>query len=1134
MNRLSSDIEEIDAEYDAVVVGSGYGGAIMASRLARAGLKVCVLERGRERQPGEYPNTALEAAEEVQMNLPVLGHEGSRTGLFDLHINKDIGVLVGCGLGGTSLINANVSIRAEARVFDDPRWPARLRGEGMEHLNTGYMLAERMLSPKPYPQSYPALPKLTALERSAEVMGQPFRRLNINVTFEDGINAAGVAQKACNNCGDCVSGCNFEAKNTVLMNYLPDARRHGAAIFVETSVRHVERRSDGKWNVHYQVLDVGREAFDAPTLVVTAKIVILSAGALGSTEILLRSRELGLPMSDMIGEGFSGNGDMLGFGYNCKPTLDGLGFGHRAAGTMAPVGPCITGVIDMRNQADMRDDIIIEEGSIPGALAPILPLMFKAASAIGGSNTAPQDALAQGLREAESLLMGPYHGATMHTQTYLVMGHEANSGTMKLESDQLRIDWPEVGTEPIFEKMNARLFETTAPHEGISVKDPIWSPKIGDKLITVHPLGGCMMADSAEAGVVNDRGTVFASSTGAAVHEGLYVCDGSIIPVSLGVNPLLTISALAERCAIHLTRDRGLHIDYSDKGPIVPEPATRKPGIRFTETMKGYFSKAVDSDYETAAALGKQEDSSFKFILTIVSEDVDAMISSPEHAAPLLGTVNAPALSGRPLTVTHGTFNLFVQDPNAADTRNMKYSMRLASEEGRSFYFYGFKVVTDRPIWDVWHDTTTLYITIHEGDDDKGPVIGKGILVIEPEDFIRQLGTLDVTNAKNAEERLATTVKFGRFFAGVVYDYYGGVAAPLQYADSNPAPRKRRPLRAPAPRLFPFKTSDGVDLLLTRYKADGASKGPVMLAHGLGVSSRIFATDTIETNLLEHLVAHGYDVWLLDFRSSVLLPASKTQYTADQIALHDYPAAVAKVREVTGAASIQVVAHCFGATTFTMAMLAGLEGVRSAVLSQISAHLVTPAMVHLKAGLHTPDVLDALGVKSLTTNASSHEGFFSHLYDRALALYPVGPDEHCDSAVCHRISFMYAPLYEHAQLNYATHERLYELFGEATMRAFEGLALMTRKGHVVDAEGKDVYLPHLDRMAIPIHFIHGAENQCFLPASTEKTLEALAARNGAALYSRDVIPGYGHIDCIFGKNASTDVYPSVVKHLDGT
>src|SRR5262249_29707240 len=156
--------------------------------------------------------------------------------------------------------------------------------------------------------------------------------------------------------------------------------------------------------------------------------------------------------------------------------------------------------------------------------------------------------------------------------------------------------------------------------------------------------------------------------------------------------------------------------------------------------------------------------------------------------------------------------------------------------------------------------------------------------------------------------------------------------------------------------------------------------------HGLGVSSKIFSIDTIETNLLEYLYAAGYDVFLLDYRASIALAASKTQYTADDVARKDYPAAVAKVLEVTGAKSVQVVAHCYGATTFTMAMLNGLRGVRSAVCSQISAHIVAPALVGLKAGLHTPSLLHALGVNSLTTNASEREGWLKKIYDRALTV----------------------------------------------------------------------------------------------------------------------------------------------------
>ena len=129
---------------------------------------------------------------------------------------------------------------------------------------------------------------------------------------------------------------------------------------------------------------------------------------------------------------------------------------------------------------------------------------------------------------------------------------------------------------------------------------------------------------------------------------------------------------------------------------------------------------------------------------------------------------------------------------------------------------------------------------------------------------------------------------------------------------------------------------------------------------------------------------------------------------------------------------------------------------------------------------------------------------------------------------------MYAPLYEHANLNEATHDNLHEMFGVANMKSFEHLQLLTNTDHLVDFDGHDVYLPHLDRLAIPITFIHGAQNECFLPESTEITMNDLVAANGTSLYKRHVIPGYGHIDCIFGKNAVNDVFPFVLEHLEAT
>ena len=213
VERLASPLRNLRVHYTVVVVGSGYGGAIAASRMARAGQSVCLLERGKELVPGEYPDTPAEAVRQMQTDWPG-GRQGSRTGLFDLRVNPDINVLVGCGLGGTSLINANVALRAERRVFEDVCWPRALRDDVETRLTDGYRRAEAMLRPTPYPADAPQLAKLAALERAAAGVGGDFYRPPINVTFKDGRNHVGVEQRACVLCGDCVSGCNHGAKNT--------------------------------------------------------------------------------------------------------------------------------------------------------------------------------------------------------------------------------------------------------------------------------------------------------------------------------------------------------------------------------------------------------------------------------------------------------------------------------------------------------------------------------------------------------------------------------------------------------------------------------------------------------------------------------------------------------------------------------------------------------------------------------------------------------------------------------------------------------------------------------------------------------------------------------------------------------
>jgi cholesterol oxidase len=390
---------------------------------------------------------------------------------------------------------------------------------------------------------------------------------------------------------------------------------------------------------------------------------------------------------------------------------------------------------------------------------------------------------------------------------------------------------------------------------------------------------------------------------------------------------------------------------------------------------------------------------------------------------------------------------------------------------------------------------------------------------------------MEVLHVDDVTKRLKYLARFGAFFGGTLFDTYGSIFARPQVFNPEAPPRKKRELRVSAPEVYWFETRDKARLRLTRFR--GGAKGPVILSHGLGVSSRIFTIDTIDTNLLEYLFLNEYDVWLLDFRSSIELAAARHPYTADDVATQDYPAAVAKVRSITRADTVQMVVHCFGATTFFMAMLAGLQGVRSVVCSQIATHIKTPLLTRIKTGLHLPTVLNILGVDSLTAYVDAHADWQDRLFDATLHLYPTELEERCRSSVCHRITFLYGTLYEHDQLNTATHKALHEMFGVAATDALAHLALLVRKGHLVDAKGTDVYLPHLKRLAIPISFIHGAKNACYHPESTEITFKKLQEANGD-LYTRHVIPRYGHIDCIFGKNAVTDVYPLILSHLAET
>jgi pimeloyl-ACP methyl ester carboxylesterase len=333
----------------------------------------------------------------------------------------------------------------------------------------------------------------------------------------------------------------------------------------------------------------------------------------------------------------------------------------------------------------------------------------------------------------------------------------------------------------------------------------------------------------------------------------------------------------------------------------------------------------------------------------------------------------------------------------------------------------------------------------------------------------------------------------------------------------------------PQPTVHEVATSDGTEIRLTHYAM--GKKGPIVLAPGYGNAARAFALDTVPKSLAEYLGQHGYDVWLFDYRASPDLPSSTTQFTVDDIAMRDWPAAIAHVRSETGADSVQALGHCIGGLTLFMAIGGGLEGLRSATCSAVAGHPIPTPANRLRAHVRVPTVLRTLGMPAISTDYRP-DSLQDRALERVMRALPIKRMH--DSPVGRRIYFIYGDVFDHERIDETTMaESVPSFFGASNMTFFEHMAVMVRKGgRAVDARGRDVYLANTDRYRMPISFITGEHNRMFLPRGLAATHELLRTANGPDLYTRHVVPGYAHLDLWLGRDAERDVFPIALAELE--
>jgi cholesterol oxidase len=437
-------------------------------------------------------------------------------------------VITAAGVGGGSLVYANVQLRAPADVFEEG-WPKAIT---RDELDPWYALTEDALEPRTTPPD-PALPKVRAFGAAGRLAGKEANLLPIAVHFGEPRRHpfSGVEQQGCQNLGRCDIGCPVNARNTVDITYVARAEANGAEVYPLHLVTTIDPPSQqgGPWRLAYSNLGEGDDG------TVEATTVVLAAGTIGSSRLLMRNRKRLPKLSPALGTRFSGNGDALGLAFD--PQAEDV------KGARTDYGPTMTSKLDYPERK-----LILADGGLPPGFGAILDVA-RGVNVIRGwrrwllrlRRLFVHAGLSDQSMRPREMRVRPRE-PDRDSLIFLMMGRDAADGRMRLTPLFKRFDirWDKSGSAQVFADLERTAHELAAAADAT----PFYALEGGplSAFTTVHPLGGCPMADDPEHGVVDDLGRVYN-------YPGLHVLDGSIVPTALGLNPSKTIAALAERGA---------------------------------------------------------------------------------------------------------------------------------------------------------------------------------------------------------------------------------------------------------------------------------------------------------------------------------------------------------------------------------------------------------------------------------------------------------------------------------------------------------------------------------------------------------------------------------------------------------
>ncbi len=516
-------------DFDVLVIGSGFGGSVAALRAAEKGYRVGVLEAGARFEDGDFPATSFDTTR--FLFRPELGCYGIQR----IDVLDNCLIMSGAGVGGGSLVYANTLYEPMDAFYQDPQWADIT--DWKAELAPYYDQAKRMLGVVENPMNTPADDVMRSVAEDMGV-GETFHPTPVGVFFggpgqQDGevedpfFGGAGPSRCACIACGECMTGCRHNAKNTLVKNYLYLAEARGATILPLTTATAVTPREAGGYQVDVKFTKA-RIARPSNTRTLTAEQVVFAASALGTQRLLHRMKDEGRlgALSERLGELSRTNSESI-LGAVAPDT--GVDFSEGVAITSSFHPDEHTHVEPVRygkgsNLMSLFQTVLVD-GTLPG---PKWLAWLKELWRQRGSLRSLYDFKHWSERATVALVMQSHDNSitTFRSRSRL-------TGRMRLTSRQ-GYGEPNPDWLPVAHDVVGRMAEVTGGVAGGNIGEPFHMP------LTAHFLGGCVIGSSPETGVVDPYQRVFG-------YSGLHVMDGSAVTANLGVNPSLTITAQAER-----------------------------------------------------------------------------------------------------------------------------------------------------------------------------------------------------------------------------------------------------------------------------------------------------------------------------------------------------------------------------------------------------------------------------------------------------------------------------------------------------------------------------------------------------------------------------------------------------------